>query len=188
MIVHLPFLPHFRKPMLHDKKTATCRTRQYAKDGDRFKAFGSWFLVDAVFMERLDVMRAQYAMEGCASPEEFEGIWESLHPSGFYGPRKVYVHTFHRRGATASYPADWVGIAERVKDAADWRCERCGHPHDPPAGYTLTVHHVDMDPGNISEENLAPLCQRCHLKVQAHKFPRWMWQNQIQKRLETYGD
>ncbi len=170
--------------MLKDRKTATCRTRQYAQDGDRFQAWGSWFLVDAVFRERLDKMRAMFAMEGCRSEMEFEAIWEQLHPSGFDPARRVYVHTFHRRGAAASYPPNWVGIAEQVKDAAQWRCERCGHPHDPKAGYTLTVHHVDMDPGNISEENLAPLCQRCHLYVQGHGLPRSAWLGQVQTRLE----
>ncbi len=187
MEIHLPFLPRFRKAMLHDKKTATARTRRYAREGDRFKAFGSWFLVDAVFKERLDVMRENYAMEGCESPEDFENIWESLHPSGFVGTKKVWVHTFHRRGAPASYPDSWAAIAYAIKERAGWRCERCGHHNDPGAGYTLTVHHVDMNPSNVDLENLAPLCQKCHLKVQAHKFPRWMWQNQTQPRLETYG-
>ncbi len=184
MNIHLPFLPRFRRAMLHDEKTATCRTRTYATVGDRFQAFGSWFLVDAVFTERLEVMRALYPMEGCASAKEFEDIWNGLHPSGYDDDKVVWVHTFHRRGSVAAYPADWHSIAQGIKEKAGWRCERCGAPHDPKAGRTLTVHHVDMDPANVTEENLAPLCQRCHLYVQSRQLPRSVWEGQVQTRLE----
>jgi hypothetical protein len=64
------------------------------------------------------------------------------------------------------YPADWPAIAKRVKDEAGWRCLRCDHPHEPAAGYTLTVHHADTDKGNVRWWNLLPLCQRCHLSIQ----------------------
>lgn len=73
------------------------------------------------------------------------------------------------------YPENWDEIARRVKDAADWRCENCGHPHDPPAGYTLTVHHLDMHPENCADENLVALCQRCHLHIQAVWKPGQRW-------------
>ena len=33
-------------------------------------------------------------------------------------------------------------------------------------GYMLTVHHLDMDPANCQDYNLAALCQRCHLRIQ----------------------
>jgi len=65
------------------------------------------------------------------------------------------------------YPPDWPEIAARVKEEAGWRCVRCGHPHDPPAGYSLTVHHLDLDKANCEWWNIPSLCQRCHLKVQA---------------------
>ena len=45
-------------------------------------------------------------------------------------------------------------------------CVRCDHPHDPAAGYTLTVHHLDLNPANNMWWNLVPLCQRCHLRIQ----------------------
>lgn len=64
------------------------------------------------------------------------------------------------------YPPDWPEIELRIKEKAGWKCERCGHPHDPPAGYTLTVHHLDNDKSNCADWNLAALCQRCHLHIQ----------------------
>ena len=74
----------------------------------------------------------------------------------------------HTKG---EYPADWEAIAKRVKSWAEWRCVRCAHPHDPVKGRTLTVHHFDGDKSNCAEWNLIPLCQACHLSVQARVNP-----------------
>jgi 5-methylcytosine-specific restriction endonuclease McrA len=67
---------------------------------------------------------------------------------------------------TGEYPKEWKAIAKEVKDKACWRCIRCGHPHDPSTGHTLTVHHLDNDKSNIRWHNLTPLCQKCHLTIQ----------------------
>jgi len=67
------------------------------------------------------------------------------------------------------YPPDWEAIATRIKAAADWRCEQCGHVHEPETGYTLTVHHIDGEPGNNADWNLVALCQRCHLGLHGRK-------------------
>ena len=64
------------------------------------------------------------------------------------------------------YPENWKEIADRVKESAEWACVRCDHPHDPAAGYCLTVHHLDMNPANCKWWNLVALCQRCHLQIQ----------------------
>ena len=69
------------------------------------------------------------------------------------------------------YPDNWLDIALAVKRRAGWRCERCGRPHDPEAGYTLTVHHLDGNPQNCADDNLVALCQRCHLHVQNTYIP-----------------
>lgn len=72
---------------------------------------------------------------------------------------------------TGEYPKDWKQIAKRMKDKFEWKCERCGLPHKTPSqgvtGQVLTVHHLDMDRGNCEEWNLAVLCQKCHLQIQA---------------------
>lgn len=64
------------------------------------------------------------------------------------------------------YPQHWAQIAKLVKDEAEWKCERCGHPHDFDSKHVLTVHHLDGDKSNCERWNLAALCQRCHLSVQ----------------------
>lgn len=84
------------------------------------------------------------------------------------------------------YPSDWKLTAKRIKDAAEWRCERCRHEHDTKGGYMLTVHHLDGDKANCADWNLAALCQRCHLNIQSRVkmdqgilFPdlvaEWFW-------------
>lgn len=71
------------------------------------------------------------------------------------------------RRSRGAYPKDWPAIARRVKDEAGGACVRCGHGHDVASGYVLTVHHLDGDKSNCEWWNLAALCQRCHLSIQA---------------------
>jgi transcription elongation factor Elf1 len=69
------------------------------------------------------------------------------------------------------YPNDWVEIAHRCKEAAGWKCIRCGHEDDLASGHVLTVHHMDGDKGNCVWWNLLALCQRCHLRFQGRVNP-----------------
>ena len=66
-----------------------------------------------------------------------------------------------------SYPENWPEIAEAIKSKNGYSCERCGHIHHWASGYVLTVHHLDGDKSNSADWNLACLCQRCHLHIQA---------------------
>lgn len=68
----------------------------------------------------------------------------------------------------SKYPNNWLKIAEQLKKEKNYTCERCKHRHEPDKGYTITVHHLDGNPSNCKRWNLAVLCQRCHLKVQAY--------------------
>lgn len=68
---------------------------------------------------------------------------------------------------SGNYPKDWEAIAERIKSKHNYCCERCGKSNNPRTGHTLTVHHLDLNPSNNEEWNLAALCQRCHLSIQA---------------------
>jgi len=96
------------------------------------------------------------------------------------------------------YPDDWPAIAAAVKDAAGWRCVRCGHLHESPAlrmlcdkmcdparhgrgqlndgkRRVLTVHHLDGNKSNCLWFNLLALCQVCHLHIQAKVNPDRPW-------------
>jgi len=67
------------------------------------------------------------------------------------------------------YADDWEAISRKVKQEQGWLCLWCnaihGFPH-PITGSTvvLTTAHVDHDEANMERENLAALCQRCHLR------------------------
>lgn len=65
------------------------------------------------------------------------------------------------------YPKNWREIADRVKAKAGWRCERCNHINDVKTGHVLTVRHLVPDKALCEEWNLAALCQRCHLHIEA---------------------
>jgi hypothetical protein len=79
------------------------------------------------------------------------------------------------RKSISTYPPNWAEIAQHVKDAAEGRCIRCAQPHDTAAGYMLTVHHLDLDKGNCAWWNIPPLCQRCHLTIQAKVIMNQGW-------------
>lgn len=79
------------------------------------------------------------------------------------------------RPSTGAYPREWADIAWRVKEAAGWRCVRCGHAHDTASGHVLTVHHLDLNKSNCAWWNLAALCQRCHLHIQGKVVLERQW-------------
>ena len=79
------------------------------------------------------------------------------------------------RKSVNDYPENWPEIAMAIKNAAGWRCVRCGHRHDSPNGYTLTVHHLDLDRSNCRWWNIPALCQRCHLQIQAKVIMEYGW-------------
>lgn len=69
----------------------------------------------------------------------------------------------------ADYPIDWESLSRRVKDEQGWQCLWCSATHGmlhPLTGskVVLTTAHIDHNNTNNARENLAALCQRCHLK------------------------
>lgn len=67
------------------------------------------------------------------------------------------------------YPANWKDISLRIRtQRAQNCCEWCGAENGQPNPRTgskvvLTVAHLDHTPENCNEDNLAALCQACHL-------------------------
>lgn len=78
-----------------------------------------------------------------------------------------------RKSKGGEYPSNWKEIAHQVKEEAGWRCVRCGAENG--KGHWLTVHHLDMNPANCAWWNLAALCQRCHLVIQAKVVMERVW-------------
>lgn len=78
----------------------------------------------------------------------------------------------------SEYPADWPEISKRIRtERAGNKCEWCGAENGKPHPVTgskvvLTVAHLNHEKHDVRGENLAALCQRCHLgydaKMHAH--------------------
>lgn len=66
------------------------------------------------------------------------------------------------------YPKDWKAISARIRFVrAENKCEWCKAENYQPHPITgskviLTVAHLDHNPANCIESNLAALCQWCH--------------------------
>lgn len=75
----------------------------------------------------------------------------------------------------ARYPKDWKVRRAAVLLRAGNACEWCGAPNGQPHPKTgskvvLTIAHVyDHRPERADLDNLAALCQRCHLKHDRHR-------------------
>lgn len=61
----------------------------------------------------------------------------------------------------ARYPKNWPEISRRVRARARGSCEWCGRPERD--GVVLAAIHIDHDAQNNQGDNLAAVCQRCHL-------------------------
>jgi len=72
------------------------------------------------------------------------------------------------------YPPDWAQISDRIRfKRAKGVCEECGAVHGSPHPITgsrvvLTTAHLDHNPAHCTDDNLIALCQRCHLRYDAH--------------------
>jgi hypothetical protein len=87
----------------------------------------------------------------------------------------------------SKYPDDWDAVARRIKDAAGWKCEKCGQQcRFPGDGFdthkrTLTVAHINHVEADCRDENLVALCPACHL---AYDETRKAMQRLAQKRIQ----
>ena len=68
------------------------------------------------------------------------------------------------------YPKEWKLISKSIKDAAGWKCQKCGkqcrRPGEPFDTHkrTLTVAHLNHTPEDVMPENLMAMCAPCHLR------------------------
>jgi hypothetical protein len=97
---------------------------------------------------------------------------------------------------TSDYPDDWTQIATAIKQAAGYRCDRCGlkclppgnsymhldlslrrrlsallgetHAEETSARFHPQVHHLDRNPACNDRANLVCVCSGCHLRLHRH--------------------
>lgn len=111
----------------------------------------------------------------------------------------------------SKYPKDWPQIRARILDRAKGNCEWCGVPNgaighrirgefeacstcrDSDFGcgtkatrIVLTIAHItDPDPMNVADDNLAALCQRCHLAHDMDHHKRNAAETRRRKRIDA---
>jgi len=72
-----------------------------------------------------------------------------------------------------NYNEDGKEKRREARESVGNICIRCKSPSVP--GRILTTHHLDGDKANDQWWNLLPLCQVCHLQVQAKVDPEVPW-------------
>lgn len=94
--VDIPMNDWSEKQLRLGNKTATTRTDRYGRSGDRFEAAGNVYeLTHVVKVPLRAVANHFYDEEGCEEKEEFETVWEEIHPRKGYEPDwLVYLHLF----------------------------------------------------------------------------------------------
>ena len=91
------------------------------------------------------------------------------------------------------YPADWPEISKRLRSQAHYRCQWCDAENgstNPKTGSTvvLTVAHLNHIPEDCRDNNLAVLCQRCHLGYDMRGHQRNRVENKARAERETAQD
>lgn len=69
------------------------------------------------------------------------------------------------------YPIDWKAITTRLKQRANWTCQKCHRHADRGKGIQLAVHHINGNTQDNRDTNLIVLCRRCHLMEELKKAP-----------------
>lgn len=88
------------------------------------------------------------------------------------------------RRFTNNYNADGKEKRRQAREAVGNKCIRCKSPSVP--GRILTTHHFDGNKANDEWWNLLPLCQVCHLQIQAKVDPEQPWMFEHSEWLKPY--
>jgi len=136
--VKIPFLYRFKEPMLAGVKTCTSRTVKMGSPGDTFDAWGEEFQINKVWRTSLAVVKLMWKREGVESPEEFEKVWNQIHPRLGYDPGGIVnVHEFSKVDPEYPYPFRPCAtcqkpyiptISENQSECLD--CYEARQPHD----------------------------------------------------------
>jgi len=88
------------------------------------------------------------------------------------------------RRFTNSYNEDGKEKRRQARESVGNKCIRCKSPSV--QGRILTTHHFDGDKSNDEWWNLLPLCQGCHLQIQAKVDPEQPWMFEHSEWIKPY--
>lgn len=92
------------------------------------------------------------------------------------------------------YPKDWPAISKRIRAREGNACKQCGVTNGTqaisvrgkPYKIVLTVAHLNHDPADCRDENLAALCQPCHLRLDARQHADNAYETRQRKLHEEF--
>lgn len=121
--------------------------------------------------------KVKYLPERIAKATENLRVYRLIH-----GPLKGEKHPNWQGGISfEEYGADFTDeLKDKIRQRDLYRCRYCGS-----AGYEdkkLSVHHIDYNKKNNSEDNLITLCDNCHTKT---NFNRKEWMIILKNLLKT---
>jgi len=108
--IEIPFSREMAIAAIDGMKITTTRSEKKGEIGDTFwfedprrdneermvKYGGQFRIIDIHFVGLGTVKSDYFLLEGCASPEEFERVWRSLHRGHFTAKKLYYIHFFAR--------------------------------------------------------------------------------------------
>lgn len=93
--ITIRFSPGMCDAVWYGRKVCTSRREKKGNPGDWFYMNGAVYRLVDVFSAMLwTVKNTLFKLEGCASPEDFEFLWRSLHDGEFDESVSVWVHFF----------------------------------------------------------------------------------------------
>lgn len=94
---------------------------------------------------------------------DFEG-WFNSGNNSFQGKNLFSSHDMVTKGG---YTIDWPEVSLKKRTSANWKCSECkvnlSNRKD-----LLDTHHIDGNPQNNADSNLAVLCRICHANQPMH--------------------
>jgi len=88
-----------------------------------------------------------------------------------YGIRRFGEENPNWRGGISfePYPLGWTKtFREQIRYRDGYKCQMCG-VHEVDCNRKLSVHHIDYNKLNLSENNLVSLCVKCHCKTNGNR-------------------
>ena len=89
------------------------------------------------------------------------------------------AHNWKGGASFAPYPSQFNNALKRkIRERDNHTCQECGYTEDK-LGYKLSIHHIDYDKTNNSENNLISLCRSCHSQT---GYNREDWTNYFKQK------
>ena len=100
--INIPFNEWSKERLYDERKCATSRNKKYGVVGDWFEVVfkdrnesRKYQLIDVIKTKLISVRDFAWKSEGADNPEDFEQVWNDIHPKKKFQPEQyVWFHRF----------------------------------------------------------------------------------------------